>query len=209
MSKRPYPPQSILALDAAETFIRAEDAEVWIHDLFLDSQASLFNPDHSHLEPAFIGVLWTNIANSRQMRPVVGTAEIPKPHNALSGWVKARAKYQMEQWFGAVPDFVITLYAPYADQIEDREFCALIEHEMYHCAQKRDGFGMPKFRKDGKPAYGIRGHDVEEFVGIVKRYGVDAAAGLTKELVEAAQFIPAVSASRIAGACGTCARLAG
>ncbi|WP_275593268.1 putative metallopeptidase [Rhizobium gallicum] len=74
-----------------------------------------------------------------------------------------------------MPHFLLTFDAHYASTCSDAEFCALVEHELYHAGQERDAFGAPKFRRDGSPAFGLRGHDVEEFVGVVRRYGADAA----------------------------------
>ncbi|WP_412549259.1 putative metallopeptidase [Sinorhizobium medicae] len=59
-------------------------------------------------------------------------------------WARARAEIRVKQWFGFVPDFIITL---------DAEYC----------------------RACGSPVFTIRGHNVEEFIGVVRRYGADAA----------------------------------
>jgi hypothetical protein len=153
---------------------------------------------------ADIGILWTNCDNSRNMRVVLGQAELMPPM-AMGKWPRARAVQQIEEWFGAVPDFLITLSAPAAAGMDDASFCALVEHELYHCAQAEDQYGMPKFKQDGSPSFCIKGHDVEEFVGVVARYGA-AATGVTA-MVEAAQRAPLVAAASIAGVCGTCLRL--
>jgi hypothetical protein len=92
----------------------------------------------------------------------------------------------------------------HAARINDVTFCALIEHEMYHCAHARTEFGAPRFRKDGRPIFGMRGHDAEEFVGVVRRYGLAAAAGGVRELVEAALREPEVARANVDAACGTC-----
>ena len=84
------------------------------------------------------------------------------------------------------------------------EWCALVEHELYHIGQRDDGFGAPAFTKDGMPKLGIRGHDVEEFVGIVRRYGAGGGASDTAKLVDAARRAPEVGHADIARACGTC-----
>lgn len=85
----------------------------------------------------------------------------------------------------------------------DAAFCALCEHELSHCGQARDEFGVPKFSQEtGMPAFCMRGHDVEEFVGVVARYGA-----LTPEiaaLVQAANSAPVVAGGQIAIACGSC-----
>jgi hypothetical protein len=110
------------------------------------------------------------------------------------------------QWFGEDElDFVITLAAPYCLDANDATFCALVEHEMYHCGQKLDEYLQPMFsKKTGKPLYAMRGHDVEEFTGIVRRYGVEAAAAGTLDIVAAAEYKPELEVARIAELCGSC-----
>jgi len=52
---------------------------------------------------------------------------------------------------------------------------------------ERDAFGAPKFKKStGLPSFTLRGHDVEEFVGVVRRYGA-AAAGVQAMIDAAAE----------------------
>ena len=53
----------------------------------------------------------------------------------------------------------------------DREFLALIEHQLAHCAQAYDENG-PRFSPStGLPVYTLKSHDCEEFFGVVRRYG--------------------------------------
>lgn len=104
-----------------------------------------------------------------------------------------------------VPDFIITIDAAWWLQASDAEACALVEHELYHCAQDRDEYGAPKFNKQtGRPVFAMRGHDVEEFIGVVRRYGADAAG--IRALIEAAEAGPEIAAASIAQCCGTCLR---
>lgn len=205
---RPQPPVDLrdLAVKAdplyGAEFTPAPDVAAWIRDTFLDEGAPLENPDHAHLRDARLGVVWTNVDNLKQMRTVVGTAEIPNPKGGA--WMKARQLLQLAQWCGGiVPDFLITLSAPYCAEASDAQFCALVEHELYHCAQAVDSFGSPRFHRDNSPVWAIRGHDVEEFVGVVARYGADSAAGV-RALVAAANRGPQLPAESVAGACGTC-----
>jgi hypothetical protein len=120
-------------------------------------------------------------------------------------WQNGRQEMQMRDWFGIIPDFVITLDAYFCDAAREAEFCALVEHELYHCGQKTDEFGMPKFnRETGKPSFGIKGHDVEEFVGVVRRYGIGRSDGPLADMVRAIADGPQVAGINIARACGTC-----
>jgi hypothetical protein len=203
---RPYPPDHMASgIDALDTFAPAPDLRDWIFDTFIAEGGELANPDHAHLAEAEIGVLWTNVDNVKNMRAVFGQAELMPPM-AMGKWQRARAVQQVAQWFGCLPDFLLTFSAPAAAGMDDATFCALVEHELYHCGQKIDEFGMPKFRQDGSASYLIRGHDVEEFVGVVRRYGAEATG--VSAMVEAASHRPLMTASDIAGACGTCLRAA-
>ena len=116
----------------------------------------------------------------------------------------SRAEQQLREWFGREPRFLITLDATYCVQCTDAEFCALVEHELYHCGHLTDEFGQPAYTKDGQPKLGIRGHDVEEFVGVVARYGIGEADSYLGRLILAAAKGPTVAPIRVAQACGTC-----
>jgi hypothetical protein len=197
---RPVPP--LEQLGPLPNFLPAPDVLAWLKATFLDPDSQLFNQDHEHLGSADLGILWTNVANAKQMRSVVGQAEMPVSRGGR--WAKARADIQLEAWFGMVPDFVITLDATYCAQAPDDQWCALVEHELYHCGQDRDEFGLPKFTKLGKPVFAMRGHDIEEFVGVARRYGMEAT-GLAS-LHEALSSPRAVQATQVSWACGTCGR---
>lgn len=186
------------------TFEPAPDLAAWLAATFIIEGAPLENPDHAHLRAATLGCLWTTVENTRQQRRVVGMAELGEARGTMGKWPKARADQQTARWFGQTPDFVLTFAAGYAAACDDASFCAVVEHELYHCGQDRDEFGLPKFRKSsGLPVFAIRGHDVEEFVGVAKRYGA-AATGLT-DLKDALNTKPTIAKALIAGACGTCA----
>jgi len=199
------PPDDLMQDMARERFEPADDLRQWIVDTFIADDGDLSNPDHAHLATAELGILWTTAENNRHMRSVIGQAEIMPPM-AMGRWQKARAIAQIEDWFGEVPDFLITFSAPAAATMDDTSFCALVEHELYHCAQGRDQYGMPKFGRDGRPIFAMRGHDVEEFVGVVARYG--ATDPMVSAMVDAAANRPAIALADIRGACGTCLRAA-
>jgi hypothetical protein len=201
---RPKPPAELFTTDALE-FMPAIDVAAWLKATFIDRNAPLLNEDHGHLQDAMIGVLWTTVPAERHMNTIAGTAEVPRFQGAK--WSKRRQEQQLEEWFGELPDFLVTLFAPYALQCDDASFCALVEHELYHCGQERDAYGAPKFTADGRPKYAIRGHDVEEFVGVIRRYGVGAGAGQTLAFVEAARGKPEIAKAKIKVACGSCAAL--
>jgi hypothetical protein len=78
------------------------------------------------------------------------------------GWKKERQEEQFYQWFNDLPEYLITIDATYAQQANDVDFCALIEHELYHIAHKKDEWGIPSYnRETGKPKLTIQGHDVK------------------------------------------------
>jgi hypothetical protein len=193
--KRPMPPRDIVAFQPAPDLIE------WIEAVFIDESGPLFNPRYNHLRHAQIGCLWSDIPNRRNMREIVGQAELMPPM-AMGKWQRARAEFQIEEWFGELPDFLITFSAGFAMSVDDGAFCAVVEHELHHCAQDVDVYGAPKFTRDGAPKFAIRGHDVEEFVGVVERYG--ATATVLEAMRLALNSKPTVGLASIAAACGTC-----
>ncbi len=210
--QRPRPSSDLVSMEGlvkSDRFIPASRLLDWIRSAILAEDGPLHNPEHAHLNDAVIGCLWTNCENSRQMRKIVGQAEMPANKGGTAGkWAKARSEQQLDGWFGEIPDFLITFDALYAEQAEDVNFCALVEHELYHCAQEIDEFGEPKFSKStGLPKYAMRGHDVEEFVGVVRRYGIQAAGPEAVDMVIAAASLPVIGPAKIGESCGTCLRL--
>ncbi|KGC13682.1 hypothetical protein DM48_359 [Burkholderia gladioli] len=198
---RPKPPESLF--DAGNWFRRfmpADGVLDWVSRTLLTEGSSLYNPDHFHLKDADIEFLWAAQENSSKMRRVVGQCE--EVTFRCGAWQKGRQEQQMHEWFGRVPTYLITLDAMYVAECSDIEWCALIEHELYHIGHRTDEFGAPAFTKEGLPKLGIRGHDVEEFVGIVRRYGI--GAGETAKLIEASRRAPEFGQLNIAQACGTC-----
>jgi hypothetical protein len=201
--KRPMPPASLLELsDLSILGIRltpAPEVWEWLQTEILADTGSIHNEDHAHLFDADIRVMWASAAFSKKGRTVVGQAE--QVAFRAGGWQKARMEQQMMDWFGDVPTYIITLAADYCAQCSDADFCALVEHELYHIAQAKDQYGAPKFTQEGLPKLEMRGHDVEEFVGVVRRYG---ASPDVQELVDAANKPAEVGKLNISRACGTC-----
>lgn len=201
--KKPQPPQSLFD-DAENHFgmIRlcpAKDVFSWVKENIISEDGPIYNPDHIHLEGADLCFLWASSGFNKQGRTVLGTCE--QVMIRAGGWQKARAEQQLIDWFGAVPDFIITLDAAFCEQCTDLEFCALVEHELYHIAQARDEWGELKFTDEGLPKLKMQAHDVEEFVGVVRRYGPSREV---EEMVKAAKSVPEIAKINIAKACGTC-----
>lgn len=193
LGARPYPPEDL------ERYVPASGVGEWVQSEILANDGRIHNPEHGHLIDADLVFLWAPDGFSKAMKTVIGQAE--EVMLRAGGWQKGRQEQQFYDWFGRVPGFMITLDANYCAQCSDAEWCALVEHELYHIAQALDEFGAPKFTKDGLPKLKIRGHDVEEFVGVVRRYG---ASHDVQQLVEAANAGPELRLGSIAHACGTC-----
>ncbi|ELP1305196.1 putative metallopeptidase [Pseudomonas aeruginosa] len=203
MRARPIPPATIGQFaegeDWTDTYLPAPEVLEWAMETFVSEDGELHNEDHAHLRDSPIAFLWASSGFEKQGRLVLGQCE--EVTFRCGAWQKGRQEQQMLRWFGYVPNYLITLAGDYAAGCSDAEFCALVEHELYHIAQALDKYGEPKFTEEGLPKLRLRGHDVEEFVGVVRRYG--ASEGV-KALVEAANNPPEVAKINIARACGTC-----
>lgn len=198
---RPMPSESFVAeFHPYNRIIPADGVYDWVQEQIISESGNLHNPDHEHLSGADIAFMWAANAFTKKGRSVLGQAE--EVMFRAGGWQKSRMEQQMHEWFGHQPEYIITLAADYCLQCSDLEFCALIEHELYHVAQKTDDFGAPAFyRESGLPKLCLRGHDVEEFVGVVRRYGASADV---QGLVDAANKPAEIAKINIARACGTC-----
>lgn len=201
---RPFPPAALVA-DPLPRFEPAPELEHWARVNFISEVSALNNPHHEHLQQAALGFLWTNMPNSRGGREILGQCELMPPM-AMGKWQRGRAELQVAEWFGEVPDFLITISAAAGMLRDDASFMALVEHELYHAGQAVDRYGSPRFSKDtGRPIYAIRGHDIEEFVGVIERYGTRATG--MEEAVRLANKGPTIAEAAISRTCGTCLRL--
>lgn len=201
--ERPRPPERMVEEWLTHAVAPAHDLEAWARSAFIEEDGPLCNEEHAHLRHVKLGFMWTNVANAKGGNRVVGLTE--ECRFLGNRWAKVRFETQIAGWFGdPLPAFLLTFDANFAHEADDATFCALVEHELLHCGQERDGDGVPKFTRDGDPKLAIRGHDVEEFVSVVARYGAGAAAGRTRDLVEAATRAPLIGAAEIGGVCGTC-----
>ncbi|OXS91445.1 putative metallopeptidase [Acinetobacter baumannii] len=206
---RPFPPTDFIDQADEEEAIRltpAPDLKKWVVANYLTIGGPLHNPDHDHIaelihdNEEFLAFAWASSACMAKKRMVLGQCE--KVMFNQGGWKKARQEQQMRDWFGYVPVYLITIDASYCDQATDRDFCALIEHELYHIGVERDEDGDPLISEmTGLPKHYLAGHDVEEFVGVVKRYGPSKNV---KRLIEVAKNPPFVSNLDISKCCGNC-----
>lgn len=206
---RPFPPTDFIDQIDEEEAIRivpASDLKNWVVANFLTLGGPLHNPDHDHIaemlhdNEGFLAFAWASTAYTRAKRMVLGQCE--KVMFQQGGWKKARQEQQMRDWFGFVPIYLITIDASFCEKANDNEFCALFEHELYHIGVERDSDGEIIYSDHtGLPKHYLAGHDVEEFIGVVKRWGANDSV---KRLVEVAKNPPFVSDLDISKCCGNC-----
>lgn len=116
-------------------------------------------------------------------RTIEGQCHMPK----VQGMLKNFFLWMLEEMFGRVPDFLVTLDAELWESYTPKEREILIYHETCHMELKYNADGEPmQDEETGKARWALRGHDVEEFIQTVHRYGayrsdiqafVDAATG--------------------------------
>src|SRR3546814_7342909 len=90
-------------------FMPGRDVMQWIAETVIADTGALHNPDHRHLEGADLEVLWAASGFAKAGRFVAGQAE--QVTFRSGGWQKRRQEQQMCEWFGRVPEFLITLDA--------------------------------------------------------------------------------------------------
>ncbi|EPJ8241325.1 putative metallopeptidase, partial [Acinetobacter baumannii] len=195
-------PEWLFEMDTPN-FAPAPEIWEWIKQVFLDPKSKLFNPDHMHLRSfryPDIAVMWARSGFKKQGRQVIGTTE--KVMINAGGWKKERQEEQYIQWFNYLPEYLITFDASYSRIASDVNFCALLEHELYHIGVERDSDGEIIYSDHtGLPKHYLACHDVEEFIGVVKRWGANDSV---KRLIEVAKNPPFVSDLDISKCCGNC-----
>lgn len=204
---RPLPDPAMLGVDGP-AFAPADGVDAFVRATFLDADSPLFIEEHEVLGQAAVGYLWAAPEARDRNRTILGTAQLVRPPQRK--WSSQRSWHQVQDWFGHI-DFLITLSAPWCLQAAtDVEFLALLDHELSHARQDVDAYGDPRFSQEtGLPIWRVVGHDVEEFVGVVERWGARAAG--VAELVEAASRPPRFADADIRtvlDGCGTCRKAA-
>lgn len=173
----------------------------WAYSTFLDTGSELYNKAHEHLADAFLGFVWTNVSNQKSGKRVLGTCQVGEPQGGTP-WAKARQYEQLTRWFGLIPAFVITLDAVWLSTARPEQICALVEHELHHAFYKVDEFGQPMLDDEDGYRWTIRPHDVEEFVGVVERYG--AWNEDLERMKVAMSNEPLFGRVKLDGICGSC-----
>jgi hypothetical protein len=134
-------------------------------------------PEHAHLQMATIGYIFRDDELRRQGKVKWAEAilserilQSEKRWGRLVKWAILRI---LPQFGEVVPDFVILIDRNIWSGLDDDAKFALVDHELSHCfyATLDDG-ETQKFHQDGSPWWAIRGHDVEDFEGVVERNGL-------------------------------------
>jgi hypothetical protein len=179
------------------------ELQEWLMNTFVHEDGELCNEDHAHLRTANIAAIWTNVEFEDGLLPVAGMAELVKVNG--KPWPRAERTDHLCLLHGNIPQARIWIYAPYAATLDDASFCALVEHELYHLAQKKDKEQQPMFDDEGRPVLTTRAHDVGEFLGVMERYGVGALHPNVRAMVELAKKKPLLTGDQVRAACGSCA----
>lgn len=205
---RPQAPE--LGFNAFEA---APDLAAWARWAYLTPEGPFWTDEHAHLQEANIVWCWSSAEARDRGRPILGECALAAPtgkrwsrlrdYDRICSWWREMPDY--EPWTD--PDFLITLYAPWCREAPDASFCALTDHELYHGGQLTDEFGIPRYSQEtGRPLWTIKGHDVEEHVSVVRRWGAKASG--VEELVLAANQPPEIALATLEIGCGTCRRAA-
>ena len=186
-------------LDRPGRFVPIDGMDEFVRSAILDEEGPLHNPDHVHLRKARIGYLWTTEDWRDGESARIGQAGRGQP-DTRNRWTSGILEQQYRSWWGRLTDFIVWFDAAWWSTADERSRLMVLEHELYHCGQARDDWGTPRYsRMTGDPIFTIKRHDVEEFIGVVRRYG---ASGPVLDLVEAVTDGPEISMPRILGACG-------
>lgn len=112
----------------------------------------LIDDHHSHLAEARIKYLFRDGPWLKLKKETWGTAEkVTGKYGYLTGF-DFIITINQEIWFSNIR------YKPEAME-------ALVDHELQHCCRDED-------EKTGDPIWYIQGHDVEDFVSVIRRHGL-------------------------------------
>jgi hypothetical protein len=131
--------------------------------------------DHAHLAAANIAYVFRDDELTRRGKVIAAEAilverilQAEKRWSRLVKWALLRITSATER-----PDFLVLIDRNIWQGFDAEGRLALVDHELSHCwyATEEDG-ETQRFHKDGSPWWAIRGHDVEEFCGVVARNGL-------------------------------------
>lgn len=126
-------------------------------------------PEFEHLRDgeAVVDFLLRDGEEIKQGRLVLGAVHLP----GVQGQLKPVFDWMLRNLLGRSPDFLVILDRDYWLGADERSREILMYHEMCHMIQKVDADGEPRFDDEGRPVFGLIGHDVEDFIAVVRRYG--------------------------------------
>jgi hypothetical protein len=151
-----------------EAFSQPAEGEHEPREIAARLVADLSEFDHLRHGEASILFLMRAEKKIKAQRMILGELALPRFQGGLAplaSWLLARL------CGGEAPDFIMTLDAEWWTQADGRAREALVFHELLHAAHAVDKEGEPKFTEEGLPIWDIRGHDIEEFNEVVRRYG--------------------------------------
>lgn len=140
-------------------------------------------PEFEHLVDGDASIGWLMRSHEDVMggRRIIGTCSMP----TCQGRQRELFEWMVERILGFMPDFIITLELAYWLDGTPRQREILVYHELLHAVHKVDRHGTPMFDEQGRPKWGLRGHDVEEFSQVVERYGAHSEE--IREFIAAAE----------------------
>lgn len=132
--------------------------------------------EHAHLQAANIGYVFRDDELRRHGQPIAAEAimvdrilQSEKRYGRMVKWTLQHHILKTEE----LPDFLVLIDRNIWGGYDAEERLALMDHELSHCWYETEEDGeTQKFAKDGSPKWAIRGHDVEEFCGVVARRGL-------------------------------------
>lgn len=127
-------------------------------------------PRFSHLKEgeAVIMFVMCDFKVNKKGRRVLGQISLPQFQGSMSklcSWLLAMACE------GHWPDYIMVLESEFWGNAQPKQREALVFHELCHTEHSVGKDGELKFKDDGRPVFGIQGHDIEEFNAVVERYG--------------------------------------
>ncbi|GAN83833.1 putative metallopeptidase [Gluconacetobacter entanii] len=115
-----------------------------------------------------IAVFMRHFPKEKQGRIVLGELALPRFQGGLArlgSWLLQRAT-----WFQG-PDYILMIDQDWWDGARPEAQEALVFHELMHAEHAVDRDGELKFDDEGRPVWSLKGHDLEEFREVVRRYG--------------------------------------
>lgn len=130
---------------------------------------------HAHLRDAEISYVFRDDELRRQGKVIAADCilvarilQSDKRWSRLVKWALLRITSRI-----SLPDFLVLIDRNIWEGMSIAEKVALMDHELSHAwFQTEEDGETQKFKKDGSPLWAIKGHDIEEFRGVVGRNGL-------------------------------------